>query len=61
MKRAKLLALVIYATLTAGTLAFVHYPDLRASEARVQANMEQARQAPKDALAIDMHSESQGD
>lgn len=61
MKRAKVLALVIYATLTAGTLAFVHYPDVRASEAPEQANMEQARPAPKDALAAGVRVESRGD
>jgi hypothetical protein len=61
MKRAKVLALVIYTMLTAGTLAFAHYPDLRASEAQVQANAEQASHAPKDALVIGIRAESGGD
>jgi len=61
MRRAKVLALVIYAMLMVGTLAFANYPVLRASAARVRANAEQASQAPKDALAIGIRLESRGD
>jgi hypothetical protein len=42
MKRAKILAVIIYAALTAGTLAFVHYPDLETTEAQEQVSTQRA-------------------
>jgi len=44
MKRAKILAVIIYAALTAGTLAFVHYPDLQTTEAQEHMSAHRAGQ-----------------
>ena len=50
MRRAKILAAVIYGTLVMATMAFVHFPDLQASDAqehaaRARITAEQARDA----------------
>lgn len=44
MKRAKIFAAVIYGMLVMGTVAFVHFPDLRADETRAKIGAEQARE-----------------
>ena len=45
MKRAKILAAVIYGMLAVGTIAFVHYPELEAREMHANIGAEQAREA----------------
>lgn len=44
MKRAKILAAVIYGMLVVGTIAFVHYPDLVADEVQAKIGADQARE-----------------
>ena len=44
MKRAKLFAAVIYGTLVLSTMAFVHFPELRADETQARIGAEQARE-----------------
>lgn len=44
MKRAKIFAAVIYGTLVLATMAFVHFPELRADETQAKIGAEQARQ-----------------
>jgi hypothetical protein len=43
MKRAKIFAAVIYAILVMGTMAFVHFPELRADEEQAKIGADQAR------------------
>ena len=45
MRRAKIFAAVIYATLVMGTMTFVHYPDLQADEAEARISAQQAKAA----------------
>src|SRR5205085_8746610 len=44
MKRAKLFAAVIYGTLVLSTMAFVHFPELRADETQARIGAQQARE-----------------
>jgi len=55
MKRAKILAAVIYAMLVVGTIAFVHFPDLQADEATAKISAEEAQVAALRAVPGTVH------